>query len=154
MLTAEPIEPPENGPNPFEWTGRLGAVGRIAEQPEPFLGEREKDVVLARKVAVDGRRAVLDALRDFSNRHVPVALGREEIARGVENGSTDGLPVALLAFLDPHWRMFLLVNGVHQFNIVRRPGNATGSTVIRRTCDSSHVRRGGTRRARGDRLPR
>src|SRR5438552_3229324 len=102
MLTAEPIKPPENGPNPFEWPGRLGAVGRIAEQPEPFLSEREKDVVLARKVAVDGRRAVLDALRDFSNRHVPVALGREEIARGVENGSTDGFPVALLAFFDPH----------------------------------------------------
>src|SRR4051794_33579615 len=102
MLAAEPIEPPENGPNPFEWTDRLGAVGRIAEQAEPFLGEREKDVVLARKVAVDGRRAVLDALRDLSNRHVSVALCREQIARGVENGATDGFPVALLAFFDPH----------------------------------------------------
>jgi hypothetical protein len=102
MLTAESIDPPENGSNPLERTKRLAAVGRVAEQPEPFFGEREKDVVLARKVAVDCGRAIFDALRDLSNRDVSVPFDGEQFAGGVEDSSTDGFPIALLALFNPH----------------------------------------------------
>ena len=75
---------------------------RIAEQPEPLFGEREEDVVLDWEVAVDGGRAVLDALGDLADRDVLEALGDEQLAGGVENGPPHRLAVAFLSFFDAH----------------------------------------------------
>src|SRR5207245_2753726 len=64
---------------------------RIAQDAETFFRQREKDVVLAREVAVDGRRTVFDALGDLANRHVGVALAHKEVAGRVQNGAADAV---------------------------------------------------------------
>jgi hypothetical protein len=87
----------------FEQRLVLG-LPRTAKQPEAFLGEREEDVVLAGEVAVDGGGAVLDALGNLANRDVPVAFGREQLPRGIENRAADRFAIPLLTFLNPHRR--------------------------------------------------
>ena len=72
------------------------------EEPEALLGQREEDVVLGGEVAVKGCRAVLDALGDFSDRYVLIALTNEEVARRVQNGTAHGLPVTIVALSNPH----------------------------------------------------
>src|SRR6185503_15840015 len=72
------------------------------QQPESFFSQREEDVVLARKVTVNGRRAVLDPLRNLADRDVVEAFGDEQLAGGVENGPADGFAVADVSFLDSH----------------------------------------------------
>ena len=65
-----------------------------------FLGQREEDVVLAGEVAVDRRRAVLDAIRNLADRDVLIALGDEKIARRIQNRPRDRLALPFLTFLD------------------------------------------------------
>ena len=92
--------------------GRRGAR-RSAEreqQPEAFLGEREEDVVLAGEVAVDGRRAVLDALGDLADGDFLVSVGDEELARRIQNRSGDRLPVPFLTFFHTQVLYFLVFN--------------------------------------------
>ena len=72
------------------------------EDSEPLFGERQEDVVLAGKIAVDRGRAVLDLLRDLPDRDVLVTLGDKQIARGVQNRPGDRLPFPLLPLLDSH----------------------------------------------------
>ncbi len=107
MLAAELVKMPEDGPDPFEGLKRLERRRRprlawTAEQSEPFFGQREEDVVLAREVAVDRGRTVFDTLRDLTDGDVLVSLGHEELACGIENGSPDRLAVAFLSFFDSH----------------------------------------------------
>src|SRR5439155_15139343 len=82
VIAAELVQPPEHRPNAIERRERreIGAAGasRIAQQAESLFGELEEDVVLAREVAVDSRRAVLDPLGNLTNRYVGVALADEE----------------------------------------------------------------------------
>ena len=108
VLAAELVETPENRADPLE---RLELVERGVEhrrvvarieQPEAFFGERVEDVVLAGEVAVDGRRAVFDALGDLADRDVAVALGHEELAGRIEDGAADGLAISLLTFFNTH----------------------------------------------------
>src|SRR5687767_6797608 len=91
---------------------------------EPFLGEGEKDVVLAREIAVDRRRAVFDAVRYLADRDVLVALGDEEVPCRIEDGPGHGLALAFLTFFDsqptPLDDEIVLVNSVHHNNTVRR----------------------------------
>ncbi len=79
LLAAELVQAPENRPHALERLERRRARSRparrrVAEQPEAFLREREEDVVLAGKVAVDGGGAVLDALGDLADRDVAESL--------------------------------------------------------------------------------
>ena len=71
-------------------------------QAESVFGQGEEDVVLALEVAVDGGGAVFDALGNLADRDVLIALGDEEVARGVEDGLPDRLALAFVAFLDSH----------------------------------------------------
>src|SRR5215471_18382885 len=67
MLLAEFVVTPEDPPQGVGGIvvrRGLDAVGVREEQAEPFLGQREEDVVLAREIAVDRRRAVLDPVGD------------------------------------------------------------------------------------------
>ena len=84
----------------FPPVARLDALAVREEQPEAFLREREEDVVLAREVAVDRGRAVLDPVGDLPDRHFLVAVGDEQLARGVEDRPEHGLPVPFLSFFD------------------------------------------------------
>ena len=102
VIAAELVEPPENGADPRERFERRADARRVAEEPESLLRKREEDVVLARKIAVDRRRAVLDPLGNFPNRDVSVPLGREKVAGSIEYGSTDSLAIPLLALFDSH----------------------------------------------------
>jgi hypothetical protein len=80
-----------------------GRRARELEQlAEALLGEREEDVVLAREVAVDRARAVFDALGDPADRDVAVALGDEQLPRGVENAPPDVLTFPGVALLGSH----------------------------------------------------
>ncbi len=81
---------------------RGDAVVDTAQQPEALFGEREKNVVLGREVAVDGGRAVLDPLGDLADRDVLIALGDEQLARRIENGAADGFAIPFLTFFDAH----------------------------------------------------
>ena len=72
------------------------------EEPKALLSERVEDVVLRRKVTVDGSRAVLDALGDLANRHVRKTLGDEQLPGGVEDRPPHRLTIALLTFFDSH----------------------------------------------------
>ena len=67
-------------------------VRELEELAEAFFGEREEQVVLARKVAVEGRGAVLDLFRDLADRHVPVALGDEQLPGRVQNPCSAAAP--------------------------------------------------------------
>jgi hypothetical protein len=67
-----------------------------------LLGQREEDFVLAGEVAVDGRRAVFDALGDLAHRDVPVALGEEEITGGAQNRLAHRVSFPFLSFLYAH----------------------------------------------------
>ena len=82
--------------------------------PEALFGEGEENLVLAREVAVDGGRAVLNTFGDAPHRHRAIAFGDEQLARGVEDGVPHGRAIAVLAFLDSHGRMndVLDLNGV------------------------------------------
>ncbi len=82
-------------------SSELGSI-EIAEQSESLLRQREKDVVLARKVAVDRGRAVFDSLGNLADGNVLVTLGDEQFPGGVENSTPYRLAVALLAFLNAH----------------------------------------------------
>jgi hypothetical protein len=79
-----------------------GVLDGVVEALEPLGGEREEDVVLAGEVAVDRRRAVLDALSDLADRDVGVAFRHEQIARGGENGGAHRMPLPVLSFSDAH----------------------------------------------------
>ena len=94
---------------------RLARPRRSAEreqQAEPFLGERQEDVVLAREIAVDGGRAVLDPLGDLANGDVLVAVADEEVARGIQNGSANSLAVAFLSFFQTQLLYFLVFSAI------------------------------------------
>ena len=71
---------------------------RCADLAEAFLGEREEDLVLRREVAVDRAGAVFDLGGDVADGDLGVAVGDEELERGVEDGATRGLTRVLLAF--------------------------------------------------------
>ena len=107
LLTAEFVEAPENAADalqrvdPGELRVEAGLVGHV-QQAESFFRERIKDVVLAGKVAVDGRRTVFDFFRDFANRDVAITLGHEELARCVEDGAAHRFAIAFLPFFDAH----------------------------------------------------
>ena len=79
---------------------RPGAA--VAEEPHALFSERDEDLVLRRKVAVDRRGTVFDALGDLAHGDVLVALADEEVAGGVENGAPDRFAVAFVAFFDAH----------------------------------------------------
>ena len=106
VLAAEPVEAAKNGTDAIEWRHGFGvrgdAVVNAAQQPETLFGEREEDVVLRWEVAVDRGRAVLDPVGDLPDGDVLVALGDEQVARRIENGSADGFPVSFLTFFDAH----------------------------------------------------
>src|SRR5439155_5372099 len=102
MLAAELVEALETAARLLERRHLLArlAAAAVAEQPEALFGERKKDVVLAREVAVNRRGAVFDPLRNLADRHVLKALADEQLARGVEDRSPHRFAVALLAFFD------------------------------------------------------
>src|SRR5207248_6036245 len=80
---------------------------RVAQQTEAFFRQLEEDVVFAGEVAVDRRGAVLDPLSDLADGDIGVALGDEEIARRVEDRSTDSLAITFLSLLDSHGSCWL-----------------------------------------------
>ena len=96
----------EGPPAAAQVVDRVGSAGHgfdgLIEALESFLGEREEDVVLTGEVAVDRRRAVLDALGDLADRDLSVTLGDEEVPRCGENGVADREPLSVLSFLDAH----------------------------------------------------
>jgi hypothetical protein len=102
MLTAEPVVAEKPVADPLERLGQGFRVGVLEQLPEAFLGQSEKQVVFAGKVAVEGSGAVFDLLRDLPNGDVAVALGDEELARSVQDLPPDFFPLALLPFLDAH----------------------------------------------------
>ena len=131
VLAAELVEAPEYRADPVERLELVecrvqdgGVVARI-QQPEAFFGERVEDVVLAGEVAVDGRRAVFDALGDLANRDVAVAFGHEQLAGRIEDGAADGLAISLLTFFNTH-DADLKLNSVQSINIVRRKNVVQG----------------------------
>jgi hypothetical protein len=102
MALAELVQPPEACADLIDGIcGGLSVVAR-KEDSEPLFGERQEDVVLAGKIAVDGGRAVLNLLRDLADRDVLVTLGDKQIARSVQNRPGDRLPFPFLTFLDSH----------------------------------------------------
>ena len=102
MGFAELVEPPEAAPDLID--GICGRPLLLAgeEDSEPLFSERQEDVVLAGKIAINGGGAVLDLLGDFSDGDVLVALGDEQLARSVQNRPGDRLPFPLMPFLDSH----------------------------------------------------
>lgn len=100
---AELIEAPEARADRVHRANRRGFLAARKQQPEALLGKRQEDVVLAREVPVDGRRAVFDFLGDLADRDVVIALGDEQLARGIENRPRDSLPISFLPFLDAQW---------------------------------------------------
>ena len=98
MFLAERVEPPETSTNLLDGIGNRHFVARREKHPKPFLGERQKDVVFAFEVAIDGGGAVFDFFRDFANRNVLISLGNEQLARSVEDRPRDGLPFPFLTF--------------------------------------------------------
>src|SRR5207244_2232677 len=67
VVAAELVEAPEDGAHALDLRGAgkcriVRDRRRVAEQLKAFFGEREEDVVLAREVAVDRGRAVLNPL--------------------------------------------------------------------------------------------
>src|SRR4051812_10845864 len=102
MLFAELVVAPEHRPQQVAGLlgQRLGAslVTIRKEEAEPLFREGEEDVVLARKIAVDGRRAVLDTVRDLADRDLLVAVRNEELTRRVQNRPGDRLSLSFLSF--------------------------------------------------------
>ncbi len=91
MLAAELIEVPERRADRIDRIlglppARLSfrTLG-VEEQVEAFLGQREEDVVLAREIAVDRGRAVLDTVGDLPDRDVLVSLGDKQVPSRIEN---------------------------------------------------------------------
>src|SRR5262249_50760332 len=77
---------------------RRGAVRK--QQAEAFLRQREEDVVLAGEVAVDGGRAVFDALGDLADRDFVIPMSNEELPGSIQNGWADRFSVAFLTFFE------------------------------------------------------
>src|SRR5437763_1375372 len=104
MLLAEFVGAPEHGAEKVRGILRRGArvdpVPVREEQAEALFGERKEDVVLAREVAVDGGRAVLDAIGDLANRDFLVAVRDEELAGCIEDRPCDRLAVPFVSFFD------------------------------------------------------
>src|SRR5262249_6721571 len=100
MLAAEPVQPPENGADAVERGQPVELRNISVQKAETLFGEREKDVVFRREVAVNCGGAVLDPLRDLANRDVLISLADEKLTRSVENGAPDRFPVPLLSFFD------------------------------------------------------
>src|SRR5207342_2299875 len=129
LLAAEFVHAEEVGADAFD-EGQLFEIGAprrvpgVAQQAKTLFGQREEDVVLAGKVAIDGGRAVFNALGDLADRHVLVALGDEEVAGCVENRAPHGFPVSLLTFFDAHEVPAL---------VIRRPVADPGSVPGRAT---------------------
>src|ERR1700752_4167641 len=99
---AELVDAPEGLANPAKQIGVVDRRHRSHEQqPESFFRQREEDVVLAGKIAVNRSRAVFNPLGDLPDRYVVIALGDEQIPRRIENCSRNRLPLPLLTFLDP-----------------------------------------------------
>ena len=129
MRLAELVEVPERAAHRIHRIGGIVAfdallVGVAGEQqPEPFLGQGEEDVVLAGEVAVDRRGAVFDPVGDLADRDVLIALGDEQVARRIQNCPRHRLALPFLPFLDAQWRPLgetVMLNSVHQYNTVRR----------------------------------
>ena len=98
LALAELVEAPRRPADVVERVGarRVGHVRR-AEQAETFLGQRVEDVVLRREVAVDRRRAVVHLGGDVPHRDLGVAVGHEQLQRGVEDGAPGEVAGLLLA---------------------------------------------------------
>src|SRR5690606_31043534 len=86
-------------------------VDTIVQEAEALLGEGEVDVVLTGEVAVDGRRAVFDSIRDLPDRDVTIAFGDEKFACGVEDGPVNGVTLPVLTLFDTHNLTILTVFG-------------------------------------------
>ena len=103
VLLAEFVVAPEHRAQAIGRVRGVDGAKRLAvleKEAEAFFRQREEDVVLAREIAVNGGRAVLDALGDFSDRNLRVALLDEELPGGIENGPRNSLPLAFLTFFD------------------------------------------------------
>src|SRR5690242_12301452 len=101
MVLAELVVVPEHPADLVERVAeRRARVTGPKQQPETFLRQGEEDVVLAREVAVDGRRAVLDALRDFADGDFLVTVADEKVAGCIEDGAGHCLSIAFLSLLE------------------------------------------------------
>src|SRR2546430_7523300 len=81
MLTAELVDAPEDRADSQQRVEPLERVATpfdswVPEQAEALLGECEEDVVLAREVAVDRGRAVLDAFGNLADGDVAEPFGK------------------------------------------------------------------------------
>jgi hypothetical protein len=100
MLLAELVQSPEAASDLFDGIHRRSFVARREEHPKTFLGERQKDVVFALEVTVDGGGAVFDFFRDLANRNVLISLRDEQLARSIQDRPRYRFPLSLLTFLD------------------------------------------------------
>ena len=99
---AELIDPPHDSPNPSHRVRLVERGNRSRKkQPETFLSQREKDVVLAGEIAVNRSWAVFDPLGYFPDRYVVITLGDEQVPGCIQNRPRNRLPLPFLTFFDP-----------------------------------------------------
>jgi hypothetical protein len=102
MDAAELVESQKPAAEVFDRIGERRRFSIAKEHAESLFRQRHEDVVLAREVAVDRGRAVLDLLGDLPDRDVPVALGDEKVPRRIQNRAGDSFALAFLSFFDSH----------------------------------------------------
>src|SRR5438445_2713724 len=89
--------------DPLHRIGGRRLLLEVPEQPlEVLRAQREHEVVLVLEVVVDRGGRVLDGLSDAPHGDALVAVGHEQLARGVEDLPAHLLALALLPFDDAH----------------------------------------------------
>src|SRR5262245_61925176 len=94
LLLTEGIEAPHRLTNRLERVAVvLQCAAVLLQVMQTFLGQGEKNVVLASEVAVNSTGAVLDLFSDLTHRDVRITLGQKERACRVQDGPSDRFPL-------------------------------------------------------------